>query len=267
VQGISVSVRASDEMVIYKNSFALYLYKDLDQNFTLENNSYRGTQAFMRFLPFHSDLNVLIPLKRDHTLSPDRSSFLMSDSSQKENFPLILSILPITKGIPDAAFNKDIVIEMSPVYMKKGLLKLNILNDRAQEISEGILISIDGKSYDWPDGPYLLNTGLHTLTIRTEDGSEESLTFSLDAGQTLILDHVLQYQLPLLTIEVMKGFSVFLDGRELSQEELDTALEIQPGSHSIRIELGDFRMSRDFTAEMQQRINITMIPEILLETR
>lgn len=267
IQGIKLSVRSSDEMVIYKNSFALYLYKNLDKDFSEEENSYRGSQAFMRFLPFNDDLNVLIPLSSDHTLSPDRSSFLMADSDQIEEFPLLISILPITKGIPDAAYNKEITIDLTPVYFKKGLLVLNIMNDRAEEISEGVRISIDGKSYDWPNGPYLLNTGLHTLTIRTEDGSEESIPFSLDAGQTLNMDHVLQYQLPLLSIEVMEGLSVYLDGKILSKTEMENALEIQPGGHSIRVELGDFKMSRDFTAEMQQRITITMIPEILLETR
>ncbi|MBF9018835.1 MULTISPECIES: hypothetical protein [unclassified Oceanispirochaeta] len=267
IQGIKISVRASDEMVIYKNSFALYIYKDLDKDFSEEENSYRGSQAFMRFLPFSDDLSVLIPLSDAHTLSPDRSSFLMADSNQSEDFPLLISILPITKGIPDTAYNKELTIDISPVYFKKGLLVLNIMNDRAEEISEGIRISIDGKSYDWPNGPYLLNSGLHTLTIRTEDGSEESLPFSLDSGQTLNLDHVLQYQLPLLSIEVMEGLSVYLDQRLLNQSEFETAMEIQPGSHSIRFELGDFKMSRDFTAEMQQRIKITMVPEILLETR
>lgn len=267
IQGIKISVRASNEMVIYKNSFALYLYKDLDKDFSEEENSYRGSQAFMRFLTFSDDLSVLIPLSAAHTLSSDRSSFLMADSNQGENFPLLISILPITKGIPDAAYNKELTIDISPVYFKKGLLVLNIMNDRAEEISEGIRISIDGKSYDWPNGPYLLNTGLHTLTIRTEDGSEESVPFSLDSGQTLNMDHVLQYQLPLLSIEAMEGLSVYLDQRLLTQSEIKTAMEIQPGSHSIRFELGDFKMSRDFTAEMQQRITITMIPEILLETR
>lgn len=267
VQGIKLSVKASEDFVIYKNSFALYLYKNLDKTFTEEDNSYRGSQAFMRFLNFSDDMNVLIPLNPAHTLSNDRSSFLMADSSKTDNFPLLISILPITKGIPDSAYNKEITIELSPVYFKKGLLNLNILNDRAEEITEGIRISIDGKIYDWPESSYLLNTGIHTLTIRTEDGSEDSIQFSLDSGQTLSLDHVLQYQLPLLSIEVMEGLNVFLDGRLLPESELETDLEIQPGSHTIRFELGDFKMSRDFTAEMQERITITMIPEILLETR
>jgi hypothetical protein len=267
VQGIKLSVRSSEELVIYKNSFAIYLYKNLDKDFTEEENSYRGSQAFMRFLPFSDNLNVLIPLSSAHTLSPDRSSFLMADSNQIDNFPLLISILPITKGIPDAAYNKEITIDLAPVYFKKGLLVLNIMNDKAEEISEGVRISIDGKSYDWPNGPYLLSTGLHTLTIRTEDGSEESIPFSLDPGQTLNMDHVLQYQLPLLSVEVMEGLSVYLNGKLLNKFEIETALEIQPGSHTIRFELGDFKMSRDFTAEMQQRITITMIPEILLETR
>ncbi|MDA3956530.1 hypothetical protein [Oceanispirochaeta sp.] len=267
IQGLKLTVLADDEMVIYRNSFALYLYKNLEGDFSEEKSSYNGTQAFMHFLTFSDSLNVLIPLDKNHTLSPDRLSYLLSDTDSRENFPMVLTILPITKGIPDSVYNKDITIEMTPVFFNKGSLDLHVLNDRGEELQDGIRISIDNKSYDWPGGPYILGAGLHNLDIRTDEGNEDSLSFTLKAGQTLSLDHVLQYQLPLLTIETIAGLSVYLDERLLTPPELDESIEIQPGSHSIRFELGNFRISRDFNAEMEQKMTITMVPEILMDFR
>ncbi|MDC7241086.1 MAG: hypothetical protein PQJ50_12080 [Spirochaetales bacterium] len=267
VQGVRLTVKAAPDMALYRNSFALYIYRNLDRDYSEELQNYRGSQAMMRFLSFSDDLNILIPLNGGHTLSPDRSSVLLSDSSQADNFPFLVTILPITKGIPDSVYSNKMILELSPVYFNKGLLQLNLMDETAQSITEGVRISIDKKSYELSEDPFILNAGIHTLTIRSDDGSEESLPFSLEAGQTLILDHVLQVQPPLLSIEAMEGLEVYLDGRRLSEEEIAGTLEIQPGSHSIRFELGDFRMSRDFTAEMQQRITITMVPEILLEIR
>ncbi len=267
VQGIKLTVKAAPDMVLYRNSFAIYIYRDLDNEYSEDQESYRGTQAMMRFLSFTDDLNILIPLNPNHTLSPDRSSVLMSDRSQQDNFPFIITVLPVTKGIPDSAYSSDLTLELTPIYFNKGLLILNLMDDRAEPLTEGVRISIDNKSYNLSEGPFILNAGIHNLTIRSENGSEESLPFSLAAGETLILDHVLQFQLPLLAIEAMEGMTVYLDGRELSQPEVKGTIEIQPGSHSIRFELGDFRMSRDFSAEMQQNITITMVPEILLEIR
>ena len=267
VQGIRLSVLADEEMEIYRNSFALYLYKNLDSPFNPEKKDYKGSQALMRFLNFSEDLNLLIPLTDNHTLSPDRSSFILADRDNSADFPLILTVLPISKGIPDAAFNRDIRIKLEPVYFEKGQLNLDILNDRGESLSEGIHISIDNKSYPWPGGPYTLSSGLHNITIRSQDGNEESRSFTLKAGQILTIDHVVQYQLPLLSIETIKGLKVYLDERLLKENELKSSLEIQPGGHSIRFELGDFIISRDFTAEMQQRISITMVPEILLDYR
>jgi hypothetical protein len=267
IQGVKLTVPMDKDMELYKNSFALYLYKNLDSEFSEDKTNYKGTQAFMHFLPFSDSLNILIPLSNNHTMSPDRSSYLLSDTDNSGDFPMILTILPITKGIPDSIYNKDIVVEISPVFFNKGSLDLNILNDQGEEIEEEITISIDNKIYDWPGGPYILGTGLHNLDIRTEEGNEDSLTFTLNPGQTTIIDHVLQYQFPLLSIETMEGLTVYLDERKLSASELKKSLEIKPGGHSIRFELGDFKISRDFSAEMRQRITITMVPEILLETR
>ncbi len=267
IQGLKISVYADEEMEIYRNSFALYLYKNLDSDVSPEKKSYEGTQIFMRFLPFAEPMNILIPLDNSHTMSPDRSTFLLSDTDLSESFPLILTIMPITKGIPDSVYGKDITVEIAPVFFKKGSLGLNIMNDKGDKIKEGIKISIDNKAYDWPGGPYIISSGIHNLSIRTVDGSEDSLSFTLAPGQMLNIDHVLQYQRPVLSIETMEGLSVFLDGRALDPGELKKSIEIEPGSHSIRFELGDFKISRDFTAEMQQRISITMVPEILLDYR
>ncbi len=265
IQGFKLSVLADDEMEIYRNSFALYLYKNLNTAFDTETGSYKGSQALMRFLTFTEDLNILIPLTDNHTLSPDRSSFILADRDNRKDFPLILTILPISKGIPDAAYNKMIRVELEPIFFEKGQLQLNIMNDKGEVLDDGINISIDNKSYPWPGGPYTLSAGLHSITIRSDEGNEESRSFTLEAGQILNMDHVVQYQLPLLTIETIEGLQVFLDEKLLSEKELDKPFEIQPGGHSIRFELGDFIISRDFVAEMQQRISITMVPEILLD--
>ena len=267
IQGLRISIKADKEMELYRNSFALYLYKDLNGPFSLDQNSYRGSQAFMRFLTFSEDINLLIPLSDDHTLSPDRDSFILADRDNHNDFPLILTVLPISKGIPDAAYNREFTVELEPIYYDKGQFQLNLLNDKGEPLEDGVHISVDNKSYPWPGGPYTLSSGLHNLTIRTEDGNEESRSFTLEAGQIFTMDHVLQYQLPLLSIETIEGLQVYLDGKLLGEQDLETTFEIQPGGHSIRFVLGDFIMSRDFVAEMQQRISITMVPEVLLEYR
>jgi len=267
IQGIKISVYADQDMEIYRNSFALYIYKNLNGLISKDRESYEGTQVFMHFLPFSDPINILVPLDNSHTLSPDRSTYLLSDTDMSKSFPLIMTILPITKGIPDSVYNKEITVEITPVYFNKGSVQLNIMNDQGVLITNDINISIDNKKVEWPGGPYILSSGIHNLSIRTNDGNEDSFPFTLASGQNLNIDHVLQYQRPVLSIETMKGLSVYLDGRLLDENEIKESFEINPGSHSIIFELGDFKISRDFTAEMQQRISITMVPEILLDYR
>ena len=123
IQGLKLTVPVDEDLVIYRNSFALYLYKNLDSEFSEEKTNYKGTQAFMHFLPFSDSLNILIPLNENHTLSPDRSSYLLSDTDYTQDFPMILTILPITKGIPDSVYSKDIVIEITPIFFQQRVVR------------------------------------------------------------------------------------------------------------------------------------------------
>jgi len=231
----------------------------------MEQNTYRGSQALMRFLAFSDPIHFLIPLTDNHTMSPDRTSFLVTDRDSSGDFPYLLTILPITKGIPDSIYDRKVTFSLTPVYFNKGLVRLTIRDEQGKNITEGISISVDGKSFSWPRDSIILASGLHTMIIRSEQGAEESLQFSLIPGQTLLLDHVLQTRYPLLTINTIEGMEVYLNDKPLSPEEISRAIEIPPGSHVIRFQLGDFQLSREFTAEMQDTIRISMNPEIQIE--
>ena len=265
VQGVKVTVSAQEAMALYRNSFALYLYRDLDKSPDVSENSYRGTQSYMRFLDFDKPVSFLIPLNSNHTLSPDRSSYLISEESKKEDFPLLMTILPVTKGIPDAVYNEKITFSFEPIYFNKGSLRVKISDNEGNPVDDALYFQIDGKMQEDLRKTVILDAGLHTLIIRSDSGIEDTLQFALSAGESLVLDHILQQQYPTLRIDTIEGMSVFLDGKPVEPEKLSRSFEIQPGKHIIRFTIGDYQLSREFLAEMQDSYRITMIPEILLE--
>jgi len=265
VQGIKVTVVGNKDLSLYRNSFALYFYQELDNPPSEKLISYQGTQAYMRFLDFEQSISFLIPLTSAHTLSPDRSSYIVSEEDKSKEFPFLLTILPITKGIPDNAYNQEVTFTVSPVYFNKGSLRLKILDNEGNPTDEMLYVQIDGKMVQDIAGPQILEAGLHTMVIRSDTGVEETLQFSLSPGENLVLDHVLQLQYPTLKIDTLEGMSVFLDGKPVNESDLSQYFEIDPGSHLILFELGDYQLSREFNAEMQGSYRITMIPEILVE--
>ena len=265
LQGVKITVSSEKSLTVYRNSFALYLYKNLDSTPSFDQTSYKGTQTYMRFMDFGKPVSFIIPLSDNHTLSPDRATFLVSEKNKLSEFPLIMTILPITKGIPDDIYNAKITYTIEPVYFQKGIVRLNVLNSQGLPVEETLYFQIDGKIIDDPSDDTVVDAGLHTMLIRSESGVEDTVEFALSAGQTLVLDHVLQQQFPTLRINTIEGMKVFLDGKPVSTEELSQSFEVQPGSHIIRFEIGDYQLSREFTAEMRDSFRITMIPEILLE--
>ncbi len=265
VQGLRITISGPDSLSLYRNSFSLYIYKKLNQEPSSDNMSYQGTQAYMRFMDFEKSMNFLIPLSANHTMSPDRSSFIVMENNRQEDFPLLVTILPITKGIPDSVYSAEIDFSVSPVYFNKGTMSLKILDNQGNPVDEALYYQVDGKIIDDLSNPVIFDAGFHTLIIRSDSGLEESLQFSLSPGENLVLNHILQLQYPTLKIDTVKGMTVFLDGKRIDNESMSDFIEIQPGIHSIRFEFGDYQLSREFNAEMQDSFRITMIPEILME--
>ena len=265
LQGVKITISADEGLTLYRNSFALYLYKNLDSEPVMERTSYKGTQTYMRFMDFGKPVSFIIPLSDTHTLSPDRTTFLVSENNKIDEFPLIMTILPITKGIPDNVYNNKVTYQIEPVYFQKGIVSLNILNTKGLPVEETLYFQMDGNIIEDLTGETIVDAGLHSLIIRSESGVEDTIEFAISAGQTLILDHVLQQQFPVLRINTLEGMEVYLDERPVSPEELAQSFEIQPGHHIIRFEIGDYQLSREFTAEMRDSLRITMIPEIQLD--
>ncbi len=265
LQGLKITVTADDSLTLYRNSFALYFYKNLDSVPSPDQTSYKGTQTYMRFMDFGKPVSFIIPLSDTHTLSPDRATFLVSEKNKLSEFPLIMTILPITKGIPDDIYNARVSYKVEPVYFQKGIVRLNVLNSQGLPVEDPLYFQIDGKIMEDPSRDTVVDAGLHTIQIRSESGVEDTIEFALSAGETLVLDHVLQQQFPTLRINTIEGMKVFLDEKPVTPEELSQSFEVQPGTHIIRFEIGDYQLSREFTAEMRDSFRITMIPEILLE--
>lgn len=265
VQGIKLTVSGGPALIPFRNSFALYVYHDLDETPAQGRVSYRGTQTYMRFLDFEQEISFLIPLSAAHTLSPDRASFLISEENKRSDFPLLLTILPVSKGIPDSVYQQEIRFTVSPVFFNKGSMQLQVRNAEGQPIREGLYLQVDGQPVSDPLKPQVFDAGLHTLVIRSDTGMEETLQFSLSPGEKLQLDHVLQLQYPTLKIETLEGMGVSLDGKLLDRENLTDSFEIEPGDHLILFQFGEYQFSREFHAEMQGAYRITMLPEILVE--
>lgn len=265
IQGLKLTISGPEGLSLYRNSFALYFYENLDNTPVLDQMSYRGTQSYMRFMDFEKNISFLIPLSENHTMSPDRSSYIVSEDNKGNDFPLLFTILPITKGIPNSIYQEEISFTLTPVYFEKGSLQLNVFDNQGNPVDENLYFQIDGNRIQDLSEPVIFETGLHTLIIRTDSGIEETLQFSLSPGESLILDHILQLQYPTLRIDTIDGMKVFLDGKLIEESVLAQSFEIEPGKHVIRFEIGDYQLSREFNAEMQDSYRITMIPEIQLE--
>jgi hypothetical protein len=258
--GLELRMQIPPSLRRYQNSFALLIYRDVDPVPTTENRSYSGTRTYMRLLPGREGMYVRIPFAANHQITGDALTDVLPVPVDPGDFPLIVTVLPVMKGIPDSAFREILTIGTTPIWKNEGSLSLNITNP-SDDPEELITAYIDGREVEIGE---VLNVeaGLHRVRIDSSQAQTVEKTVAVEPGEQLIVDLKLDYRLPELTVNIPEGAVVLLDGEPLSGPGPITAVDIRPGEHTVTYRLGELDVSRAFTVGPGAKISIDLVIEI-----
>jgi len=249
--GIELRMDIPRELQEYRNSFALYLYQDITPLPSLNIKDYRGQRILMHILPSQNQISIKIPLVENHNIVKDATS-VVSTSLRPGNFPLMLSILPIMKGIPNSAYTFPLHVTALPIYAEKGGLSVQLEGE--DELINDCRLYIDSVEIALSNSYIPLNTGMHTLMIVSPDAGSYEYTIPIEQGKIYQLSHKLE-MLP-CSIEVPEKlmFPVRIDGQELGSGEW----ELSPGEHLVELVLAENYI-------LEERFQINPGEKMLLE--
>lgn len=230
--GIELRMDIPRALQEYRNSFGLYLYQDIVPLPNINIKDYRGQRILMHILPSQNQLSIKIPLVENHNIIKDATS-VVSTSLGTENFPLILNILPIMKGIPNSAYAYPLHITALPIYADKG--GLSVLLEGEEELIENCRLYIDSVEINLNQDFIPLNTGMHTLMVVSPDSGSHEYNIPIEQGKIYQLSHKLELLPCSIEIPEKLAFPIRIDG----QEQEAGKLELTPGEHLVELILAE----------------------------
>lgn len=266
LQGIEVNLTIPPAIRRYRDGFVIHLFKNVTPAPSADVTSYYGDRLLEYYLPSLSKLYIQIPVSADNTLTAAQGTHVVKTVCKPEEFPVVLSILPVMKGIPTDVYSAKLELSVKPVYFAKGKLNLTLQNRETGEkldISSGTL-SIDGKVFRDISKPFQLRTGIHTLSVDLPGYSKETINFSLEDGKTSNITLEISRTVPTFSIEAPREAKVFIDGT-LYEGIHGRIEEIAPGSHTVLFKIGDYSISKKFEIKEGKNYNISLFFDIFIK--
>lgn len=259
-EGMEIRLEIPPALRRFQNSFAVLIFRDITPAPTLENRSYTGTRTYMRLLPSRDATFVRIPFSDEHGISGDALTDVLPVTVEADRFPLLLTILPVMKGIPDSAFTEELSVSAVSLWKNEGMLTVGIANPSGIP-DEIITVMIDGNEIELSRG-LTLSAGIHRVRVTSTHAPTVEKTIAIEPGQELSLNLILDYRPPELTVNVPEGSTILLDGEEIEISGDVTVLETTPGDHIITYSLGSLEVNRSFTIRPGAKVKIDLVIEI-----
>ena len=263
LEGIEVKIEVPKELQKYRNSFALYVYKDVSPVPNDQVKFYRGMRIFMRLLPVQNNIYIKIPAVEENLLVQSADTILIPGFTPRNDYPLLATIIPIMKGIPGIVYDYSFQFTCKPIFSPKGSLSINI-SSTAEVQDERYTVLIDDELVKCPSDVYILSEGLHELVITSSLGMTKNASIVITAGEKKIIDFVFKYSEPEIKIEAPEGAVILLDGVELIRKDPEASITLKPGEHTIVFDIGGYQFSRDFTVEPGESLTISLVLDVLI---
>jgi len=259
-EGIEIQIEIPSQLRKFRNSFALMIYRDISPDPNENRSDYTGTRIHMELIPARERTFVRIPFSETHRITGDALSSVLPIPINAEQFPLLAAVLPVMKGIPDAAFSEELIITVVPIWKNEGSLTVNITN-LSENSEESIEVTVDGKAIGLNEATRL-SSGIHKLRVASTHAPAIEQTLALEPGEELTLSLALDYRPPELTIHIPRGAIIRLDGELIETVDIIKVIETEPGDHLISYTLGELEVSRNFTVQPGSRFNISLLVDV-----
>ena len=263
LEGIRVELVLSNELKEHFDSYALGIYKNLTPRPQGDVRFYTGERAFFQYLPYLNRIYIQIPLGRapsGETLPVGTYSF--QTPLERSDFPLLLTMVPLAKGIPAAIADKKFYFSVRPLLEKKGFAHLALHFPEGLK-DEPIDLFIDGEQISLSHERLELPSGIHQLRIVSSSFKEINTSFTVESGKTSQVDIDLEETITQLTIDAPLGAELFLDGEKIA-DGIAFPIPISEGNHLVRAKIADHSVSKKFAVQKGKHYHLSIIFDIII---
>lgn len=259
--GARLILNLPESLKKYPNYIALFLYSSLEPEPVPGLNEFQGKRTFMKIIPLQNQMHINIPLKGPMEPDTDPTSCTLSRPLTPEEFPLILTIVPVGKGLPDKLWNEKFSLTMVPVIRNAGNLVIEAETKDAEQPDSYHYYIDDTELLLSEENITELPTGLYTLRIESDQCGTFEESIEIKKGETLEIKKVFQYIAPQLVLTPVEGAEVLLNGEKITE----TTINITPGDHSITWKLDTYTVTRNFQAQSGDIISVSLLLDLNIQ--
>jgi hypothetical protein len=260
LDGIEIKMEIPDEVAAWRDSVACSLYDSITPVPDISQIDYSGVRTFVRPLPNRLSWILQIPLKAQNSIKETPYATKADIVPDIKKHFVFIRIQPAMKGIPEETLEAQLKITVRPLLINKG--KLHVVTN-SPEKEKPYTLFIDNSEVKTSAAGYLLDTGVHDVSIVSEFYRGEMRTVRVEQAKTTELSIDLKSITPTLLITAPDTTVVYLD--DIQCDKIGKPFDISEGEHKIRFLLGDYEVIRtvviqkgkSYTASLSVDLKIT----------
>ena len=265
LMGVDVEISIPEQIQRYRDSFALLLFKGIEPDLQKDVWDYRGERILFTVIPSMRRLFIRIPIIEKANFRAAPGTVFPEKPVSLQEFPIIITILPVMKGIPGSVEESIFKIKANPILEERGILLLKIETEGNKQIPEDMVsVYIDEKRVPYPESEYILDAGIHRLKVEAGNYKSKSVSFGIEKSQKRKLTVTLERDIPKLFLEAPENTVVFLDGEKIDFIR-GKPIEIEEGEHTILFKIGDYTLSKKFAVERGNTYTVMLFLDILVQ--
>lgn len=268
VDAIEMEIAVPESVRRFIGSFAIYVYSNPDPLPVPQLMTITATRVMLQQVPAAARFFVVLPANAGAGVHADAATVVSNSVVPFTSYPIIVTVQPVTKGLPDAAQQSAFEFRVRPVASHKGGLQLTIFDAANQHplqwgsADPPVAVALNGQNLPYQNGVYVMDPGLYNLAVTSPDYGDETRTFTIDRGRINNIAIDLKRIESTIFLEAPQGTLAFLDG---SAAPVSQRIVVAPGDHSIMFRVGDYTVNRRFTVEAKKDYDISLFLDIVVK--
>ena len=261
LEGIEIKMQIPAEISEWRDSVACSVYDGIKPVPSASQIDYSGTRIFVSALPSKLSWIIQIPLKQLNSLKDSSYISKINAIPNIKSGYTFIRFQPAMKGIPEETINAKLNLAVKPILSNKGRLSLSIKTPSNSSLPYEVFV--DDELIDNHAKPLILDTGMHKLSVQSQEYRTEMRSFLIEQAKTVQIEMELKSLAPTLIIIAPDNAQISLDD-ESYKKTTEPAL-ISEGEHKLRFVLGDYevirtldvRKGKSYTANLSVDLKIT----------
>lgn len=257
IQGLEFELRVPPPAMAASSSILWSVWRSLAPEPSKDLFDYRAIHVATQPLPARVSLVVQVPAIARHTLRGGPYALVIPELVASNRYPLLFHLEAAGKGVSAELEKAVFRLRVRPLYTDEGGIALTLRNAEGATPAAAPEVWVDGKKVELREGLIILKKGVRSVQVSVPGFRDEHRTVTVEAGRVVELALELAGTAPVLRVQAPDLALIELDGLPWDHAA-NPRLEIEAGEHTLVCRLGDYTVTRRFTAVKGRTYDIVL---------